>query len=74
MIMIYLSIECSNCSNIYKRVYWNRRSVDTIIRHALSNGWTRVYYDSNEKLFCPECSNLPQVKRFYRNERRQQNN
>ena len=64
--MIYLSIECSNCENLFKRVYWNRRSVDTLMRHAIARGWNRVYYNGYEKLFCPECSNLPKVNSFYR--------
>ena len=72
--MIYLSIECSNCDNIYKKIYWNRRSVDTLMRQAMSKGWNRVYYNGFEKLFCPECSKLPEVNSFYRelrNERQQ---
>ena len=74
--MIYLLIECCYCDNIYKKVYWNRRSVDTLMRDALARGWNRVYYNGYEKLFCPECSTLPEVINFYRitNERQQQNN
>jgi hypothetical protein len=74
--MIYLLIECCHCDNNFKRLYVNKRSVDTLMSHAFAEGWNRVYYNGYEKLFCPECSNLPNIVSFYRigiiNERQQQ--